>query len=747
MPIVVCCPRCSSSHDVVDEQAGKWVRCATCKERLQVPRASGEDVPNPPTESPPASVPVAVRSRSREPEDREPTERPTNWARILPILAILPVAIISAVYSINTMYPPLKKPKSPAWKPPANIPRPFVPPPAEPIPPKVEIPEAQRRAEAEATTRRLREELRRAGSPPSVCKELGELGEYAQEAVPDLILLAISPDPDTRAAATDALNQIQPGWKRRQRIEPIYPLILRQIKTGQYDVPFTVELINLVDPRGSDTIPILLGNLGAETVGIQSSALRTLNLLDPNWRSSPEVSSALKTWIDPQKPWDTLPPELKRLFDQSGPGIVPALIDHLGDGENPQAERALAYFGKPGLPVLSVCLQAGSPSRRKGAARTLQQHGKDALVMVPLLLDVLQTSDSQTQGVFCSTLFTINKSWYQDPEAQGILFRAIAKISEPDDSRRSDAIRLLGYFGPGAMTAVPGLIAHLGTAKATCVQAAEALKRIDPNWLNRPEAARTLQDLVDRFAAGPSAREPNLREAIDHFGPILSSAKGSVPRLIQGAGRRDVRRKVEVILLLNRIEKGWTKRLEAAEMIETLNQQVAYQGMTNFELGEVFCSLELTEATLPGFVRLLGNSSLRNKVEQQLRSWDPTWAKQPAVQKAVLDLVDLLKEEISSTRQNGLLAMKVIGPPAAPAVPWIQDCLRDGSLPVRLSAASSLAEIGPAARSAIPEVRRAIAAEKDPQARETLEASLRQIEKPELIQEAPREIGQSDTPR
>jgi HEAT repeat protein len=659
----------------------------------------------------------------------------------------VPVVVISAVNTFRMMNPVVSRPTVPKWKPAAVIPRPFVPPPAVPIPPQVEIPEAQRRADAEATTRQLRAEFQRDGWNPTIGERLGELGAYAQEAVPDLILLTISPQLLTRNGSLDALKKIQPGWKTAKQIDPVYPMILQQIKSGQYHAPSTVELILEVDPRGTRAIPVLVGNLGAEEGDLRTIALHTLNRVNRNWQGSPEVSNTLKAWVGPESQWTTLPRELKRIFDQSGPGIIPALMDHLGDGDNPQAERALAYFGKPPLPVLGACLQSESPSRRRGAARTLQQYGEDASVMIPLLIDGLQAADSQTRAVFCATLFTINKNWHQEPDAQGILFRAIAKMNDPDDSRRSDALRLLGYFGPGAFPAIPGLIAHLGTGKVTCTLAGEALYQIDPTWLKRPEAAKTLQDLIRRFAAGPSAKEPFLKEAIKQFDPILPSVKETIPQLIQGADRRDVQRKVELILLLNRIEQGWTKRPEAQGMVETFNQQVAYQGMTNTRLGEVVCSLELTEATLPGYVRLLGNSLLRNKVEQQLRAWDRNWAKQPGVQTAVRDLVDLLKEEIPSTRQNGLLAIKEIGPPAALAVPWIQDCLRDRSLPVRLSAASSLAGIGPAARSAIPEVRRAIAAEQDPQIREIIQAALKKIEQPELIQEAPNEIGQSVSPQ
>jgi HEAT repeat protein len=134
-------------------------------------------------------------------------------------------------------------------------------------------------------------------------------------------------------------------------------------------------------------------------------------------------------------------------------------------------------------------------------------------------------------------------------------------------------------------------------------------------------------------------------------------------------------------------------------------------------------------------------------VELYLRGKDPRWAAHPVVQKVIPDLVAFLNHDSIDRRCGGLVALGMIGPPAVSAVPAIRRCLEDESEIVRRSAVMNLAEIGTAARIAVPDIRRVIETEIHPGFRGILENALKKIEKPELIQEAPREIGQSASPR
>jgi HEAT repeat protein len=110
---------------------------------------------------------------------------------------------------------------------------------------------------------------------------------------------------------------------------------------------------------------------------------------------------------------------------------------------------------------------------------------------------------------------------------------------------------------------------------------------------------------------------------------------------------------------------------------------------------------------IPDLARVLARADYkRTPASEALEKIDPSWRTAPGLDRVVDDLIKVVaeQEEFQSDRANAALALGIIGPPAAPAVPVLVENLEGGGGEVCLAATRTLGAIGKEAAPAIPKL-------------------------------------------
>jgi HEAT repeat protein len=404
-------------------------------------------------------------------------------------------------------------------------------------------------------------------------------------------------------------------------------------------------------------------------------------------------------------------------FDLAGNAI--GTLDKLLAHKNPRvragAARALSsgYGDKaaPAVAALSRCVSEMYPDLKEYAIRALADIGPSAKSAVPALKNALHDEEKGARVNVAKALWCI----LQQPDEVIPIFAAV--LENGDSGERYEAAEQLKEMGSLAALAVPALIKALTDEEwTTRSNAAEALGEIgskattavpalirslqhDDNFLVQANAAQALGKIGDPKAipiliAALKNEDDSVRfnaiTAIETFGP---KAKEAVPALIQ--------------TVQNDEANGWG----AAKALGTVDVEGISSPVLIDAIGDKNSTMRRFAAYgLQGIGRkaVAAEKALRDG----LRDSDPGvrvaaaaayWSITGKTEDAVRTLQSALQTADDWAAQMWAAdALAEIGPAAKAAVPDLMTCLKSDTRYVVTSSAKALGKIGPDAAAAVP---------------------------------------------
>jgi HEAT repeat protein len=262
------------------------------------------------------------------------------------------------------------------------------------------------------------------------------------------------------------------------------------------------------------------------------------------------------------------------------------------------------------------------------------QIGPAAKAAVPALIELLNDAEeierqaaTQVQGRIVGAQAAV----------QAATNDLIRKLFWENSPVRQAAAQALGRIGPAAQAAipalieqlidcdqmaVPGMIGHFWTQLwyEEVVQAAQALRAINPDWANCSEAQATVPALIDNLAIGNWLFDAGAAQVLGQMGP---AAQAAVPALIGKIAQ-------------------WRSDEAAA-----------------LALGQIGPT---AQAALPALIGILAHwrEEVRQAAAQALGQIDPDWVKDPEAQAALPALIEKLNDKIPEVRQAAAYALKLI---------------------------------------------------------------------------------------
>jgi HEAT repeat protein len=331
-------------------------------------------------------------------------------------------------------------------------------------------------------------------------------------------------------------------------------------------------------------------------------------------------------------------------IDQQTKASVPGLIDALSDEDECIREKAAEALGmigadaKAAAPALTEALSDEDACVRGHAALALVEIGADVDAAVPVLIEALRGDDRDVRSRAVWTLKKIGTA------AAPALTEA---LSDEDACVRGPAALALIEIDPETKALVPALINALSDENDLIRErAAEALEKIGP------EAKTAVPALIE--ALKDKNKDLRVRSAVA-LGMIGADAKAVVAALTEALSDEDI----------------WV-RLRAAVALEKINPE--------------------TKAAVPALIDALKDEYARWQAARALRNIGS---------KAVLALVEALKDKDKGVRKAAAFALGLIGQEAKPAVSALIEALKDENDSVRSYAAEALGRIGSEAKTAV----------------------------------------------
>jgi HEAT repeat protein len=312
---------------------------------------------------------------------------------------------------------------------------------------------------------------------------LGRVGPKAKAAVPDLV--AALKDAGLASMAADALGGIGPD------ASAAVPELARLIESGDKSSrwPAAIALVRIGGAGSEAATPVFMAALQTKDERARWDALFYMQRLGPRARAAvPAILALLK---DPDAFMRELAVWTIGKIGPEAKAVVPDLLPLLGSDDEDLRLRAavsLAEIGGASLPGLVKQLGSKNAVARYWAAYALERMGPQAAPSGPSLVERLSADmDSDVRGAAASALGAIG------PEAKG--GAAALAMALRDDTTR---VRIL---------------------------AAEALWRVE----NKPDRALPILAKELQRTKDPSAR----KEAAEALGRLKTAAKPALPPLRQ----------------------------------------------------------------------------------------------------------------------------------------------------------------------------------------------------------------------
>ncbi len=343
---------------------------------------------------------------------------------------------------------------------------------------------------------------------------------------------------------------------------------------------------------------------------------------------------------------------------------------------------ALAEIGpaaQSAVPVLQAVLRDADQNARVNAAKAIWQITREADEVVSVLAGVLEKGDDEVRHAAAEQIQEMG------PWAEAAVPALSKMLQDKDWSQRYAAAEALGAIGPPAAPALPALIA--------------AFRREEEESMVQTQCVDALGEIGDAAAvhfliAALEHAEDSVRghavEALESLGPRAESAVPALLRVVQ-----------------HDAANGWLAARALGRIdVEGLSVPVLIGKLAGPDAQlRRFAALGLT-----GMGRKA--SAAADTLHQGLRDPDPAariaaaeayWS----VSGQADDAVRVLRSELAgsadwTTQMWSADALAEIGPAARAAVPELMACLTNDTRYVVTTSAEALGKIGPAAAAAIP---------------------------------------------
>jgi HEAT repeat protein len=404
-------------------------------------------------------------------------------------------------------------------------------------------------------------------------------------------------------------------------------------------------------------------------------------------------------------------------FDHGGDavGSLVKLLDHENLRVRAGAARALAsgYGAKaaPAVAALGRCVAHPFPDLKVYAVLALHDIGPAARDAVPALKEALAEKDQSIRVGAAKAL------WRIDGQPEGVISVFTAVLKEGNPEERYEAAEQLKDMGPWAAPAVPALIkafadkewtnrcavaealGAIGSHAAAAVPALTSTLKNDENSLVRANVADALGKigdpqavavLIEALEGEDDSVRFNAVEALEAFG---HQAQAAVPALVR--------------VVKNEQGNAW----KAADALGAIDAQ----GVGTPALIEALGSRDPTMRRFAayGLSRIGRKAAAAEKaLHDRLSDSDPGariaaaaahWSVSGKSDEAMAVLRPILRATDNwHTRMWAADAVAEIGPAAKVAVPELIECLTSDTQYVVTSSTKALGKIGPDAASAIP---------------------------------------------
>ena len=371
--------------------------------------------------------------------------------------------------------------------------------------------------------------------------------------------------------------------------------------------------------------------------------------------------------------------------------------------------RNMGSHGRPAIHAILPFLRDSDEKVREAASRTLAEIGPGPDV-IPALIEAMK--DEKTGGDAAGTLVAVG------PAAIPALTR---ELYDTNDNVRSNAVYALGEFGPAAKDAMPVLIALF--AKERTKNRAD----IADTWAEIGNAAKSAVPLLVESLGD---RSPELRLAAARaLWKIERRPERVVPTLIAIVESKRNADKAVGPHKPERESTVWEPSAQAAELLGRIGPEAhqavpaLIEAMKTPDRILCGCAIEAlgeigpdARQAIPAIVERLGDHREAHQTfgyawEMGSTAWIALGKLGPD---AAVGLIPALKHHDKEVRQQAALALKELGPHAAPALAALVVSLRDPDEEVRQYATYALGGIGSAAKSALPALLKAM---KDPSSR------------------------------
>jgi HEAT repeat protein len=521
----------------------------------------------------------------------------------------------------------------------------------------------------------------------------GTLHAYTPEVVKHLITLCADPDKVVRQKAATVLAALKVREPAKVKLPTLYEKAGDSVKA----LPAALEKL-LTDP---DTEVRVAGATAITHV-------------------CPELTDkALTAMIDVAKSWE---PTKKGEFnahevfrpvpDKAAKVLIP-LFDHEKDRVRYFAINHIYHL--PVLAELVGVLKDGKTARaREAAAVALGNRYSDGHECVPALKAAL--ADVAFPVRFAAAVGLVNVARNDNPARAAAVPVLVEGVRDRTDAVRRMAASYLLQLGPLAKSAVPDLKALLDDkTQEVQLEAALALVGIDPK-----EGAAAVPVLTHALTTGDGPAHRAAR-ALAKLGPV---AKAAGPALEKHFGAKNLNLRVAAAEAAARVDAALAPK--AVEVIVAILKEAkprpASARMYAIE------SLRAIGAPAKPALPLLADM-LNEKGEYPV---------QAAVAMVVIDAdgakaaFDWMRAVFAKPGHDDAYelaeALPELGPKAAPLVPELLKLLGEKQLYFRRAAIATLGAIGPAAKDALPDLKKMVASDPRPDLKKLAAAAVAKIE-------------------